>query len=138
MLVPSTTIARVRRKIDVEEGIGLVREYVQTGALSEAAERTAVRFALEEFATRHPGRSVEIRVPWVGAVQAIAGPRHTRGTPPNVVEMPARVWLDLVVGNDADTSLIDYSGARADLGEYLPLFGPAELGGANAQAPQHE
>ena len=49
--------------------------------------RDAVRFLLEELAAQAPGRSVEVRVPPYGAVQCVEGPRHTRGTPPNVVEL---------------------------------------------------
>lgn len=107
-----------------------VRAFASGRDISAAEKRTAVRFALEEFAERHPGRSVEIRVPWVGAVQAIEGPRHTRGTPPNVVEMDADSWLSLVVGLPVDPVKISFSGTRADLSGYLPLFGPGQLGWA--------
>ncbi|WHU60739.1 sterol carrier family protein [Trueperella pyogenes] len=118
----------MRRRIDEAEGMGLVRSYALGRSLSEPELRTAVRFALEEFGARHPGRSVEIRIPWVGAVQAIAGPVHTRGTPPNVVEMDGRTWLDVAIGRPVDERKISSSGTRADLSPYLPLFGPAQLG----------
>lgn len=104
-----------------------VRAYAAGKELRPEAWRTAIRFTLEEFAARHPGRSVEIRIPWVGAVQAIAGPRHTRGTPPNVVETDGETWLALAVGKPADARNITYSGVRADLSQYLPLFGAAQL-----------
>ncbi|MDQ2757932.1 MAG: sterol carrier family protein [Actinomycetota bacterium] len=89
---------------------------------------TAVRYALEEFAARHPGRSVELRVPPYGAVQCIEGPRHTRGTPPNTFETDARTWLLLAEGGlawrDALASgAVRASGHRADLGPLLPLAG---------------
>ena len=45
-----------------------------------------------------PGNAVEVRVPPDGAVQAVEGPRHTRGTPPNVVETDAQTWLALATG----------------------------------------
>lgn len=117
----------MKRRIDPEEGITALRAFARGDEQTTADMRLAVRFALEEFADRHPGRSVEIRIPWVGAVQAIAGPIHTRGTPPNVVEMDGRTWLALAVGNEPEGQ-ITFSGTRADLSEYLPLFGPAELG----------
>lgn len=116
----------MRRRIDESQGMELVRAYASGTELSRAQLATAVRFALEEFATRHPGRSVEIRVPWVGAVQAIAGPVHTRGTPPNVVELDGGTWLDATLGRPVDESKISHSGTRADLGPYFPLFGRAQ------------
>ena len=69
---------------------------------------------------------MEIRVPPFGAVQAIEGPRHTRGTPPNVVEMDAATWLLLATGRldwaDAVASgSVAASGSRADLSAHLPL-----------------
>ena len=87
---------------------------------------TAVRYTLEELGTRAPGRSVEVRVPPYGAVQCFEGPRHTRGTPPNVVETDAQTWLALAAGrltwDDAeDSGRVRASGRRADLAAHLPL-----------------
>ncbi|MEP7194863.1 MAG: sterol carrier family protein [Actinomycetota bacterium] len=87
---------------------------------------TAVRYALEELAERAPGRTVEVRVPPYGAVQCVQGPRHTRGTPANVIEMDARTWLGLVTGQLEWASAIDEgavhaSGQRATLDGLLPL-----------------
>jgi hypothetical protein len=84
-----------------------------------------VRYTLDELAAIVPGGTVEIRVPPYGAVQAIPGPRHTRGTPPNVVETDPATWLALVAGDltwaDAlSRHLIRASGARADLSAHLP------------------
>ena len=95
-------------------------------SLDRTTLATAVRYALEELAVRHPGRSVEVRVPPFGAAQAIEGPRHTRGTPPNVIETDPQTWLALVTGRltwtDAQASgLVQDSGIRADLGGRLPL-----------------
>ncbi|MDD9205093.1 sterol carrier family protein, partial [Georgenia sp. 10Sc9-8] len=89
--------------------------------------RTAVRFTLEELAASSPGGSVEIRVPPAGAVQAIAGPRHTRGTPPNVVETDPETWLALATGaltwsSALEAGRVTASGARADLSVVLPLI----------------
>lgn len=91
-----------------------------------AARRTAVRFTLEEIAEIEPGHAVELRVPPDGAVQAIDGPRHTRDTPPNVVETDPQTWLALVTGSltwadaVADGRLRP-SGIRADISRLLPL-----------------
>lgn len=88
--------------------------------------RDAVRVLLAELAQRAPGRSVEVRVPPFGAVQCVPGPRHTRGTPPNVVETDALTWVLVATGRlrwtDAVASgRISASGIRTDLSEYLPL-----------------
>ncbi|MEU1687106.1 sterol carrier family protein [Micromonospora sp. NPDC005707] len=88
--------------------------------------REAVRTLLATLAERAPGRSVEVRVPPYGAVQCVAGPRHTRGTPPNVVEMDPATWLELATGRlgwaEAVTEgRVRVSGIRADLSEHLPL-----------------
>lgn len=92
-----------------------------------AVVRTAVRFTLEELAIGSPGNGVEVRVPPHGAVQAIAGPRHTRGTPPNVVETDALTWLRLATGRldwpvAVDSGTVSASGIRADLSTVLPLM----------------
>lgn len=87
---------------------------------------TAVRYLLEELAAIAPGNSVEVRVPPFGAVQCVAGPRHTRGTPPNVVELDPATWIALATGReDWDSAVTDArviaSGSRADLIGLLPL-----------------
>jgi uncharacterized protein (TIGR03083 family) len=89
------------------------------------AVAASVRALLDVLAERAPGRSVEVRVPPYGAVQCIAGPRHTRGTPPNVVEMEPLTWLRLAAGRTTWQSAqdrIEASGERADLSAVLPLF----------------
>lgn len=94
------------------------------------ADPTALRFAVrllaDRLALRHPGRSVEVRIPPYAAVQCIAGPRHTRGTPPNVVETDPATFVGLACGfagwDDVVTrGLVRASGERADLRPYLPL-----------------
>jgi hypothetical protein len=87
---------------------------------------TAVRWLLQVLAETAEGNTVEVRVPPFGAVQAIEGPRHTRGTPPNVIETDAATWLALATGSlswaDAMAQgVIAASGTRADLTTYLPL-----------------
>ena len=90
------------------------------------ALRAAARFLLHELARVSPGRSVEVRVVPVAAVQAVAGPRHTRGTPPNVVETDPATWFKLATGRLGwDEALragtVRASGARSDLSAFLPL-----------------
>lgn len=86
----------------------------------------AVRLSLRTLAADAPGNSVEVRVPPFAAVQCMPGPRHTRGTPPNVVETDPRTWLELVTGRlswaDAVASgKVSASGTRADLADRLPI-----------------
>lgn len=89
--------------------------------------RAAVKESLAALAAAAPGRSVEVRVPPLGAVQCIEGPRHTRGNPPNVVETDPHTWLALAIGrltwDDAlAESKVRVSGARAeDIAQWLPL-----------------
>ena len=101
-------------------------------ALDEGAEperdvvRDAVRWLLTALAKRAPGHSVEVRVPPYGAVQCVAGPRHTRGTPPNVVETDPLTWIQLGTGrlswSEALASgKVTASGIRTDISDLLPL-----------------
>ena len=91
----------------------------------EALRAAAMRL-LDLLAARVPGRAVEVRIPPYAAIQCVPGPRHTRGTPPNVVETDAATWVRLATGRLAWAAatadgLIRASGPRADLAEYLPL-----------------
>jgi hypothetical protein len=92
-----------------------------------AVQRAAVKESLAALVALAPGRSVEVRVPPFGAVQCIEGPRHTRGTPPNVVEADPRTWLALATGAQswADalaTGRLTASGSRAvEVAALLPL-----------------
>jgi hypothetical protein len=91
------------------------------------ALRAATKFLLDLLATGAPGRAVEVRVPPYAAVQAIGGPRHTRGTPPNVVEMDPVTWVRLATGlmpwaDAMSGGLVQASGVRADLTPYLPVL----------------
>ncbi|WP_369794733.1 sterol carrier family protein [Arcanobacterium sp. S3PF19] len=123
----------MKRKTDTESGHAALMEFAQGETLSPARLRLAVRYTLEEFAVRHPGRAVEIRIPPCGAAQALPGVNHRRGTPPNVVEMPAVTWLNLVLGRETDRNTISKSGIRADIEGYLPLFG--DIRNYSAQRP---
>ena len=89
---------------------------------------TEVKATLALLADRYPGKAIEVRVPPYAAVQCGEGPKHTRGTPANVIEMDAQTWLQLVSGerswSDAyNEGLIFASGVRADLSHLLPLTG---------------
>ncbi len=80
------------------------------------------------LADRHPGHSVEVRIPPYAAVQCVEGPRHTRGTPPNVVETDPVSYLRLVSGRESWASLVTTgrvraSGERSDLSGLVPLLG---------------
>ena len=121
-----------RRRIKHDDGIAAINAVIQASKDSTPLTEsdplfiTAVRYLLEELAEVAPGNSVEVRVPPLGATQCIDGPRHTRGTPPNVVELPPRVWFDLALGTLSWESavtehLVSSSGVRASLEDVLPL-----------------
>ncbi len=140
----------IRRKTSEEAGMAAVREVralfasfedssatpaapVPTevaqafAALPRSVRATFVRFTLEELATLAPGNSVEVRVPPLGVTQCVAGPRHTRGTPPSVVETSPAVWAALVLGacsweQAVAAGVLDASGERSNLSTLLPLF----------------
>jgi hypothetical protein len=85
-----------------------------------------VKETLALLVERAPGRAIEIRIPPYAAVQCGEGPTHTRGTPPNVIEMDAQTWLALARGEKSwaeamSEGLINASGVRADLTQLLPL-----------------
>jgi putative sterol carrier protein len=86
--------------------------------------REVVRETARAFAATHPGKSLELRIPPYVAVQCLAGPRHTRGTPPNVVETDGETWLRLYAGTLAwetavATGRVRASGERSDLSALL-------------------
>lgn len=94
--------------------------------LATADERARTKHYLALLAQRAPGRSVEVRVPPYAAVQCIEGVRHTRGTPPAVIETDPETWLALATGELAWSEAVTAgrlraSGERTDLSSYLPL-----------------
>ena len=117
-----------RRRIKETEGLAAIAAVKLSGLKSadETMLATACRYLLEELAERAPGTSVEVRVPPYGATQCIEGPRHTRGTPPNTVEMSPEVWFELATGEMswpqalAEAKVLA-SGTRADLAQVLPI-----------------
>ena len=85
-----------------------------------------VKTSLAELVRLSPGRAIEVRIPPYAAIQCGEGPTHTRGTPPNTIEMDAPTWLalasgQLTWGQALADGKIAASGVRADLSEYLPL-----------------
>ena len=122
----------IKRRIDPAEGRAALQRWIAASdeggeaALPRPLIAMAVRYSLEELASRAEGNSVEVRVPPFGVTQCIPGPRHTRGTPPNVIELPADMWLALVSGRISweaalATGKVAASGLRADLAAELPL-----------------
>lgn len=118
------------KKIDIVDGRAAL-DAVRAARAGEwkpqrADLATAVRYLLQLLDEKAPGNSVEVRVPPFGAVQVIQGPRHTRGTPPNVVEMDAATWIAVATGDEswaaaAGAGRIHASGTRADLAGVLPV-----------------
>ena len=118
-----------RRRISHQQGVSALESVLASSLADRESNEdfiTAVRYLLEELAEKAPGNTVEVRVPPYGATQCIEGPRHTRGTPPNVVELSPRVWFDLALGALTwDEAIAEHkvsaSGVRASLAEVLPL-----------------
>ena len=103
-----------------------VRDALAADPRSTEQTRLLVKHFLAVLAERAPGTSVEVRVPPYAAVQAVAGVRHTRGTPPAVVELDADTWIALATASltwaEAESSgRVRASGERADLSPLLPL-----------------
>ncbi|MCZ9310281.1 sterol carrier family protein [Corynebacterium uberis] len=103
------------------------REPQQHPHPDRAVLAAAVRASVRRLAEVAPGKSVEVRVPPFVAVQCIDGPRHTRGTPPNVVEMDPWTWVRLALGIESFAAAlarggVDASGARAgEVAHWLPI-----------------
>jgi hypothetical protein len=123
------------RRTDIDPGVvraavTAVREWLldeNRPAPPRADLAAAVRGTARALAAAAPGHSVEVRVPPFVAVQCVEGPRHTRGTPPNVVETDARTWLLLATGLQefaaaVAAGVVEASGSRAaEIGHWLPL-----------------
>jgi hypothetical protein len=129
-----------------QESVTAVLAALDAGEPAPPAElRAAVRYLLNLLAEAAPGRAVEVRVPPYAAVQCVAGPRHTRGTPPNVVETDPLTWIGLATGRQdwaaaVAAGRIMASGARADVSAYLPVWpvsrpGQARASPAGGQSP---
>lgn len=108
-----------------------VRDALAASPRDTEQTRLLVKHFLAVLAERAPGGSVEVRVPPYAAVQAVTGVRHTRGTPPAVVELDAETWIALAAGDvtwaDAERDgRVRASGERADLSPLLPLLREVE------------
>lgn len=120
----------VAKKIDTGAGRDALDAVAAAHTAGEKPARlalaTAVRYLLQLLDEKAPGNSVEVRVPPFGAVQVVQGPRHTRGTPPNVIEMDAATWISVATGAETWAEVVaegrvSASGTRADLAALLPL-----------------
>ncbi|OMC40528.1 sterol carrier family protein [Mycobacterium sp. IS-1264] len=124
----------VRQKVDpakTRQAVLAVVEWLRDEtrpAPDRDALATAVRLTARTLAAVAPGASVEVRIPPFVAVQCVAGPRHTRGTPPNVVEADPRTWLLLATGMASlaqakSAGTLTLSGSRAgEIDHWLPLI----------------
>lgn len=106
--------------------VSAAAERVVAGSYEKADLALAVRGLAAQLAEAAPGRHVELRVPPYAAVQCVEGPRHTRGTPPNVVEAEPVAFVELCAGRLAWTDAVRDGrvrtwGDRADLSPWLPL-----------------
>lgn len=115
---------RLRPGDPVEVAAALQRH--RSGAATRDDLRLLTKHLLALLVARAPGGAVEVRVPPYAVAQCVEGTRHTRGTPPAVVEMDAGTWIALAVGDlewpeALDTALVRASGERSDLAGYLPL-----------------
>lgn len=119
--------ARLRPAAPADVAAALARVRADgTGRGEKGDLRLLVKHYLAVLEARAPGRSVEVRVPPYAAVQVVPGVRHTRGTPPAVVEADAATMIALATGevtwHEAEAAgRLRASGERADLSPYLPL-----------------
>ncbi|MFF9511721.1 sterol carrier family protein [Streptomyces sp. NPDC014724] len=116
------TVELVVHTDDLNEAAGLAVPY------DRQALAACTRLLADALAERAPGGSVEVRVPPFAVVQCVQGPKHTRGTPPNVVETDPLTWIRLATGRTEwaqalDAAKVSASGERADLAALLPLMG---------------
>jgi hypothetical protein len=116
--------ARLKPADPADVSVALAR--VGDGTAGKDDLRLLTKHYLAVLEAKAPGRSVEVRVPPYAAVQCIEGVRHTRGTPPAVVETDATTWIAVATGELAwvdavDQGSVSASGERTDLTPYLPL-----------------
>ena len=115
---------RLRPADPVEVAAALTR--FRAGEADQADLRLLTKHLLALLVAKAPGGAVEVRVPPFAVAQCVEGTRHTRGTPPAVVETDPSTWVALAVGDLAwaaasDAGRIRASGERSDLSPLLPL-----------------
>jgi hypothetical protein len=98
----------------------------RAGSAARPELKLLTKHYLALLEAKAPGHSVEVRVPPYAAIQCIEGVRHTRGTPPAVIETDPETWIALATGElswpDAvDQARVSASGERTDLTPYLPI-----------------
>lgn len=119
---------RRRDPAAVQAAVGAVLAALDAGTTPARADLAlATRGLADQLAERAPGHHVEARIPPYAAVQCVAGPRHTRGTPPNVVEAEPVAFVQLCAGRLAWADAVADGrvrtwGDRADLSPWLPLL----------------
>ncbi len=115
---------------EVRAAVAAVGEWLRDASVPAPARAelaAAVRGTARSLAADAPGGAVEVRVPPFVAVQCIEGLRHTRGTPPNVVETDPRTWLLLATGlldfeAAVASGVLTASGSRAaEVARWLPI-----------------
>jgi hypothetical protein len=116
--------ARLRRAQPLDVDAALAR--FDAGTASDDDRRLLVKHLLAVLTERAPGASVEVRVPPYAVAQCVTGGRHTRGTPPAVVETDAATWIAMATGRQewaaaVAAGLVRASGQRSDLSALLPL-----------------
>ncbi|MYV55191.1 maleylpyruvate isomerase family mycothiol-dependent enzyme [Streptomyces sp. SID3212] len=116
------TVELVVHTDDLNRATGLTVPY------DRQALAACTRLLADGLAVKAPGASTEVRIPPYAVVQCVPGPRHTRGTPPNVVETDPLTWIRLATGRTTwaaalDSAKVSASGERADLSGLLPLMG---------------
>jgi hypothetical protein len=113
--------------VEIDEAVTGALQRYDAGEAERADLKLLTKQLLKLLVAKAPGHAVEVRVPPYGAVQCIEGPRHTRGTPGAVIELPAEIWIDLALGRVSwaearATGKVRASGERTDLSALLPLL----------------
>ena len=116
---------RLRPADPAEAAAALAR--FRSGEATPADLRLLTKHLLALLVARAPGGAVEVRVPPYAVAQCVEGTRHTRGTPPAVVETDPATWVALAVGDlrwadPAAAGRVHASGERSDLSPLLPLL----------------
>lgn len=106
--------------------VGPAIERFRAGAAEDSDLRMLTKHLLALLVDKAPGGAVEVRVPPYAVAQCVAGTRHTRGTPPAVVETDGPTWIGLALGDLAwevaeGAGRLAASGERSDLSGLLPL-----------------